>query len=41
MTKQNNLFVTVRQTTNTKGYKGIRHQAKSLPLVHCLMLSDE
>lgn len=41
LTKQNVLFVTVRQTIKTKGYKGIRHRAKSLPLVQCLMLLDE
>lgn len=41
LTKQNVLFVTVRQTTKTKANKGIRHRAKSHQLVHCLMLLDE
>ncbi len=41
LTKQNVLFVTVRQTTKTNEWKRIRYRAKSLHMVQCLMFFDE
>jgi len=41
LTKQNILFVTVRQTTKSNEWKRIRYRAQLLNMVQCLMFFDE